>query len=238
MAKKAAKKRAAATMAKPSRKLAEAIDRELVQSAIAKRKAGKKPTREEVRALLRFEKAKEEADRWRFYSSIPKRHWATLAGRQHKTLDEQAARYGMPVGGKEIDLAAVARWLHQFLAAHAKRLAALQTSDPLLFGGGESTPAMERYRRAMATLREMDVEERAGQLIPRNIAHDNLMAIAGVLRGLGAQFQRQENWTGAEAHEALEEALDDAEALIERSFALLEGQEAASEKQSDGTDGK
>ena len=41
--------------------------------------------------------AAEEADRWRFYGSIPKKHWVKLSGRQHKILDDQASRYGLPI---------------------------------------------------------------------------------------------------------------------------------------------
>ncbi|MCX7429053.1 MAG: hypothetical protein NTW96_25930 [Planctomycetia bacterium] len=213
MAKKTPKKHAATMAAKPSRKLVDAVDRELIESALAKRKAGKKPTREELRALLRLERTKEEADRWRFYSSIPKRHWATLSGRQHKILDEQAARYGVPVGGKEIDLAALATWLHGFLADNAVKLRAADPRDPLL--AGDSTPALERYRTARAILAEMEIEQQSGQWIPRDVIHDGLTLFASIIRGIGLTLQRAKSLTGPEAHQILEEGLTEGEQVIE-----------------------
>ena len=224
---------AAAGPSKPSKKLADAIDRELAAQGLAKRKAGKRPTREELRAIIRLERAKEEVDRWRFYSTIPKRHWQEMSGRQNKVLNSQASAYGMPISGRVIDLRALAKWLHDFLASNARKLAALSTGDPLL--DGESTPALERYRNARAILAEMDIEERSGQLIRRDVAHDNLMLIASLLRGAGVVLQRQ---FGDEAHTILDEALDEAERVIEREFAFLEEKENASAKSSDKTDGK
>ncbi|MCX7429019.1 MAG: hypothetical protein NTW96_25755 [Planctomycetia bacterium] len=223
-----AKKRAKTAPVKgptPSTKLSNHLDRELVQSALAKRAKGQKPSKDELRALSRFERAKEDADRWRFYATIPKGHWQTMSGRSYKVLADQAAAHGVPIGGREIDLAAVVQWLHQFLTDNARKLAVPDVDDPLM--GGDSTPALERYRTARAILAEMEIKKQLGEWIPRDVIHDGITRFTSVLRGVGTILQRSKTLTGAEAHQILNEGLDDAEKIVE-SFCgeLKEGSES------------
>lgn len=181
------------------------LDRELAAAALRKRQQGEQPTRAEMVALRRFEAAREEQQRWEHYASIPKRHWQQLSGRQSKVLNEQAVRYGLPVGGPTIDLAAVARWLHDFLAKHARRLATLEEeADPLLAAGGTS-PALEEYRRERAKLARLERLEREGALVARDDVHAVLTELAGVLRRMGDELQRKH---GAAAQRLVDETLD------------------------------
>ena len=99
-------------------------------------------TKEERRLLKRHESEKEERLRWQYYASIPQKHWRNMSGRQTKVINEQAQRYGIPFGGASINLPAVVRALHDFLADNAVKLA--RDDDELMQGNG--SPALERYR--------------------------------------------------------------------------------------------
>ena len=170
-------------------------------------------TRAEREALQRHEKAKEEKLRWQFYRSIPQKHWREMSGRQTKVLHEQADRYGLPFGGATVDLPAVVRALHDFLADNALKLAR-DDDDPLLTGG-TSSPALERYREERAALAKLDRLERERSLIPRDRCREALGRIAAILRGAGDALGRQ---FGSGATDLLYEALDDATREVERSF--------------------
>jgi hypothetical protein len=179
------------------------IDNDLARSALAKRGRGESPSAGERSALRRVEAAKEEALRWAFYASIPKTHWQQLSGRQPKILNEQSARYGLPVGGKRIDLGQVAVWLHNFLAKHGRRIFDAG-DDPLLCGA--DSPALERYRGEKAILAKLDRQEKQRRLLPREVIHEALMRTAAILRKTGELLQKNH---GPEAARLLSEALED-----------------------------
>src|SRR4051812_23579848 len=148
----------------------------------------KDPPRKERAALTRHEKAKEEQLRWQYYRSIPQKHWRQMSGRQTKVINEQADRYGLPIGGPFIDLTKLARALHDFLAANALKLA--KEDDPLL-EGGPSSPALERYREERAALARLDRLERESVLLPRDQVRESMGRVAAILRGAGDTLQRQ-----------------------------------------------
>ena len=120
-------------------------------------------------------------------------------------------RYGLPFGGASIDLPAVVRALHDFLATHAVALA--KDQDELMRGSG--SPALEEYRQERAKLARLDRLEREGQLVPRDESREALARIATILGGAGDALGRQ---FGPGAVELLHEALDDAQREIERVF--------------------
>src|SRR3990172_5054457 len=99
------------------------LEKDLAQKAYEKLRAGQTPTAQEGAALKRYEKEREEKLRWQYYGSIPQKHWRQMSGGQAKVLKEQADRYGLPFGGPTINLPAVARALHDFLADNAHKLA-------------------------------------------------------------------------------------------------------------------
>ena len=168
-------------------------------------------TQAERQALKRHEKQKEERLRWEYYGSIPQKHWRRMSGRQTKVINEQAARYGLPFGGPTIDLPAVVKALHDFLADNAVKLA--RDDDALLQGA--SSPALERYREERALLARLDRLERERSLLPRDEIRVAMGRIGAVLRGAGETLQRR---FGQDAVEILYEALDDAERDIARYF--------------------
>jgi len=187
------------------------VDGELVARAYRKFMDRQELTQAEREALKRHEKQKEERLRWQYYRSIPQKHWRAMSGRQTKVINEQAARYGIPFGGATIDLPAVVKRFHDFLAENAQKLA--RDDDVLLQGG--SSPALERYREERAELAHLDRLERQRQLLPRNEVKEALGRLAAILRGAGDAQQRQ---FGAAAAEILYDALDDAQRELDRTF--------------------
>lgn len=190
-----------------------AAEREVVAWAYSKVIQKADLSRAERQALQRHEKEKEERLRWQFYKAIPQKHWRLMSGRQAKVLIEQADRYDLPFGGATVDLPAVVRALHDFLADNALKLAR-DDDDPLLTGG-TSSPALERYREERAALAKLDRLERERSLIPRDQCREALGRIATILRGAGDALGRQ---FGSGATDMLYEALDDATREVERSF--------------------
>jgi hypothetical protein len=190
--------------------VSDAIDRELAAAALRKRQAGQQPNTQELRALRRIEREREERDRWRYYRSIPQKHWREMSGRQARTINEQAIRYGLPFGGRHVDLTELVPALHEFLAANARKLAGEEGSDPLM--SGVASPALERYREERAKLARLDRLERERSLLPRESIHDGLTQIASILRAAGETLQRQ---FGPDALDVLHGALDDAQKTID-----------------------
>ena len=188
-----------------------ALDGDLIARALRKVVQREELTQSERRALKRHEKDKEERLRWTYYRTIPQKHWRTMSGRQTKVLHEQAQRYAIPFGGATIDLPAVVKALHDFLADNAVKLA--RDDDPLMQGSG--SPALERYREERAELARLDRMERQRKLLPRDEVREALGRIAAVLRGAGDALQRQ---FGASASEILHDALDEAKREVERFF--------------------
>lgn len=85
-----------------------------------------------------------------------------MSDRQPKVINEQVVRYGIPFGGPKIDLPAVVRATHAFLAANAHKLAG--DGDAMMNGAGG--PVLERYREERAVLARLDRLEREGLLLP------------------------------------------------------------------------
>ena len=192
------------------------VDADLVARAYRKLMDRQELTKPERAALKRHEREKEERLRWQYYAEVPQKHWRQMSGRQAKVLNEQAQRYGIPFGGSAINLPAVVRALHDFLADNAQKLA--RDDDPLMQGTG--SPALERYREERAAMARLDRLEREQKLIPRDAARESLGRIAAILRGAGESLQRE---FGAAAVEILYEALDDSQRETERAFGDADG---------------
>lgn len=186
------------------------IERQLAQAALKKKAAGKKPTSQELAALRRLEKETEDRRRWEYYATIPLKHWRELCGRQTNQIKQQADLYGAPTAEATIDLGKFLRWFYKFLADNGRKLLADDSEDP--FAAGGDSPALERWREEKHLLTRMDRQEREKSLLPRDAVHDSLAAMAGILRGLGDTLGRQ---FGPEAHELLDESLDDVAREIE-----------------------
>ena len=168
--------------------VSEQVDRELVTAALRKREAGQQPSLREMSALRRYERQRDEQLRWDHYRTIPQKHWREMSGRQRTQIVEQAVRYGIPFGGKTIDLPAVVAALHTFLAANAGKLLAAD-ADPLMQGSG-SSPALERYREARAGKAELELLELQGEYVRWPAMRDGFLAGFITIRHFTERMQR------------------------------------------------
>jgi len=177
--------------------------------AVRKLTAGQEMTKVETDALKRHEKQREEELRWKYYRSIPQKHWRQMSGRQTKVLKEQAERYGIPFGGATINLPDVVKALHEFLATNAVRLA----RDPDDLMNGEASPALERYREERAKIARLDRMEREGLLIPREKIREFMNELAALIARTAEAFRRR---FGDEAAAIIEETLQEFECVVRR----------------------
>lgn len=161
----------------------------------------RKPTREERAAARRAEKERDEQAREEHYRTCPKKLWRQWSCRQDKVLNQQAARYGIPIGGAKINLQEVAFWLHNFLAERARQLAGEDPDDP-----DSGSAALERMRVAKAKLEELRYERECGKWLSRSAVHDAHARIASVLRVAGEALLKQ---CGPAAQKILNDALED-----------------------------
>lgn len=197
------------------RSTSENVELRLVRSALQKNNTGQKLTGAERESLKRWERKREEEQRWAHYHQIPQKHWREMSGRQAKQLREQAERYAIPFGGKIINLPEVVRALHSFLASKARILARSDEDD--LYSGFTS-PAMEKLREATLQLKKLELGKRRGELLDRHQMHDALTRAAGVLRRAGERLERR---CGSEAYAILDEALDGVQREFDSIFAIV-----------------
>ncbi len=201
-----AKKKQRAKPAPPP-SASEQMDRELAGSALDKRRRGVTPNTQELAALRRIEQQREEELRWDYYRTIPQKHWREMSGRQAKVINEQADRYQLPFDGAKVDLPAVVKALHNFLAEHGRKL--LDDAGELT---PESTsPMLERIREEDWRLKRVKRLLAEGQVLPRGVVHDWFSQVAGLLRKAGELLEKQ---FGPEALEIHDKALASAERLI------------------------
>ena len=181
-------------------------DEQLAQSALRKEAAGQRPTREETRALARVRKRLDEESRRQHYATVPTNWWRQWSGRHWKVLKEQAARWGLPVEGKTIDLAAMAKWVHDFLAEHGQRLATLK--EP-------ARSPLELKRHEDFLIRRAERLKLEGRLVDRQAARECLQRFAAHIRTAGEILQRNH---GPPALKILNDALTDAQTELDELF--------------------
>lgn len=82
------------------------------------------------------------------------------------------------------------------------------------------SPALERYRLARAEGAELDIAERKQVLLRRDEVHEGLTIIAGILRRAGQRIKL----VSSESHQILNDAIDDADRVVQARFATKEGE--------------
>jgi len=192
----------------------EEIEKALVKAALEKRAAGQTPTAPERAALKRSEDRREEDLRQRYYARIPQKHWREMSGRQAKILQDQAALYGIPFDRPEIDLRAVVRALHDFLATHHQKYRRRQY-DPDTGEEEEEPTALERLQEERYKRQRLARLKEEGKLADVAKIRAGLALIASLLRSSGESLQKKH---GPDALEILDSTLCDCERQIERMF--------------------
>lgn len=135
-----------------------------------------------------------------YAQAVPKGAYSQWSGRSHKVLDEQAERYGLPISGDSIDIRAVCKWLHDFLASNKYRFI---DDDPDI--AGASSPALERCRQLKAEQLQIELDKMRGSVVDVSVVRDCLGQLATQLR---AASDRAENLFGIDGRELLTQVID------------------------------
>ena len=198
-------------MAQPS--ISDEIDNQLVVAALRKRNASQRVTGQEREALKRWEKKRDEDQRWENYRKCPQKDFLVMSGRQAKQVREQAARYGMPFDGRTINLPAFVKWVYDFLSKYARIIALADAED---LGSQTGSPWQEKLREETYYIRRLDRQKREGELVDRHVMHDGLARMAVVFRKIGERLERR---FGPEAFAIYEEGLKVMEHEVNQLFA-------------------
>jgi hypothetical protein len=186
-------------------------DQRLAMAALEKRRRGIRPARDEAAALKRYETELDDQQRLKHFRAIRKREWKQWSQRQIKVINEQAQRYGLPMGGPTIDLPLFVQAFHDFLAKNARKLAGSESEDPSL--AGMASPALEKKRQLDCRRLELRLQREQGLWIERTIIHEGHNRIGGILRVAGEAMLRQ---FGEAAQKILNDALDNCQREIDR----------------------
>jgi len=190
------------------------VDQRLAMAALEKQRRGEQPSRDERAALKGYEKELDAQQRAKHFAAIRKGEWRRWSGRQVKVINEQADRYGLPIGSATIDLPAFVKAFHDFLAEKALKLCGAESDDPSV--AGCASPAMERKRQIEVKLLDLKLQRERGQWIERSVVHEGHNRIGGLLRVAGEALLRQ---FGPAAQKILNDALDNSQREIDRLLA-------------------
>lgn len=184
-------------------------DQQLAMAALEKQRRGEKATREELAALRRIESVKEEEQRQTIFGAVKKGEWSTWSGRQIKTINEQAERYGAPLVGATFSLPTFAKWFHDWLAEIAPILSTAAANGE----GGESE-ALEAFRRARAKREELAYQRDLEQYVDIDKIREGLGLFSSILRKASEKIGRK----FPEAQTILDEAIEEAIHVFESHF--------------------
>lgn len=112
------------------------------------------------------------------------------------------AKQRMPGHAKHYPLNEIAQWLRTEGPGSSKYRDC--NEDPMLAGG--TSPQLERYRAAQASLAELRLSRERGELLSRDRARDVFGRWASIIRRLGERLGRK---FGSEAALAVDDALDE-----------------------------
>jgi hypothetical protein len=135
--------------------------------------------------------------------------WAEFAGISVQAMHQWKLLSGFPISDDGyVCLWDLAIWRHQRL--NPAELAAAED-----LSGGQQSPALERIRMAEAHIRELKLAREESQVLNREIVHERLVEIAGLIRQAGELLQRQ---CGDDAYRILDDTLNEIEQKIELWF--------------------
>ena len=155
-------------------------------------------------ALAKFYAVRDDAIFQRMAGAYAKEEYAKKVGKHGTSLANQATQYGVPVGDLSVNLWAVCRWAHQFLADHGRKLT--KTDDASKDDDHKKHwDAVAAEHRAKAA--ELDWQTKARHLVPRAVIDECLGLVAASYRRAGEVLRRR---FGDEASAILNEALAEA----------------------------
>ena len=173
-------------------------------------------SRDDRRLLARIEKAFIEHYGRGYIKKFPKREWCRLSGRQYKVLNEQGERYGLTcLTEPEIDLTALPKQLHDFLAKIASKWDDLDSEDGM---NGPASPWLEKFREQRAKQERLRLQQMRGVLLPIDFVTEFWQRACAQIRAAGFKLEKQ---FGEEAKLVIDEAIDN---IVADSLNALGGQ--------------
>jgi len=151
---------------------------------------------------------------------IPKHVYRRMSGRETKILHVSADRHALPLRGRYLNLPDIIRRFHDILAEHSDAIRKSKEARVIDVAPGDS-PNLERQRAATADLRELELAQRRGELVPRDEMHRRLMRMSSILREGGMRLRRDH---GEAPYGVFKECLDVFTEEVERAAAERRGQ--------------
>lgn len=178
---------------------------DLLRRALTKKQQGQKLSRDESRAIERAKREQLDRTLREALRACPKKLYVELSGRQHKILDDQAARYSLPLLGPAVDLFALLHKFHDLLAEHGGKLLAAEEEQ-------EATDWANECKKEQALKARAERLALCGQLLRRHVVDATLQNVAALLRSAGERMQQQGH---TDAYQLLDETLADAQVQID-----------------------
>lgn len=183
--------------------------------AIGKRLAGKKVTYTEARALAKHDKLETVRLVNAHLRAFPAGEFRRLAGLSRTQFDAVVAQFRLPVGKSSVDVTAVL----------PSMFATLGAMDEVEASGGDS-PALERLRRAKASMAELELAQRKRELVPVDEMRTRLGSMAAIAR---SRFEAMERAGGLGVRREIESLIDEWTEMTTRWFTDEEDTEATDE---------
>lgn len=189
---------------------------ELAASYLAKKRMGQKPTRAEIRAYDRLDQEETERRAKHWIQAVPKGVYCEWAKRKRQVVLDHAKAYGLPCDETTVNVPELIHWFHAFLVRHSNRLPALLDSENLLDEDlrdlrDKSLQKQIEVMERKISLLDMDIADRASEMLPRTEVHEILGQLAQMIRAksevLGRQF-------GNDAVRLINELGDDVEKYV------------------------
>lgn len=179
---------------------------------------GKTLTQTQRRDLQWYDKTEADRITQAWAASVPKGIYCDFAGRQQRTIDEQADRYDLPIDGAVIDLWAAIRAYHDLITANARYIRPADDAQAIEDGEVDLADAQhndlqtEKLRQEVIKLKQsnerlgIQVTRDRGDSIDRRELRDMLTWLSTRLEGFGQQLRRCAD--GTEAQKTLNEFLE------------------------------
>ncbi|TWU15972.1 hypothetical protein [Allorhodopirellula heiligendammensis] len=177
---------------------------------------GEKLTQAEKRDLTAHQKQTRNEIAGELLAAIPKGIYCQMAGRQQRTIDEQADRYDLPIDGPTIDLFAAIKSYHDLITANARVIRAADDAEAITAGDvDEMTHAelqMLKMREEITKLQRgneslaIKVTKERGDTIDRSELRHLLGWLSTRLEGFGQQLRRSDG--GEDAQKCLNEFIE------------------------------
>lgn len=144
----------------------------------------------------------------RMARKVPKVCYEKLSGRQTKVLHDQAERYQFPLRGSVIDLFAVLKRFHDFIADNKYKFV---DDDPDV--AGPSSPALEELRRVKVEQERIKLASMESRFVDRALVREFLGQLATHIRQTS---DRAESLFGRDGRELINQMLDAVDGTIDK----------------------